>query len=97
MLRVYSSLGHPLNKNLSDHPQIRQGKQSVQLRSILEQPVVTGLRVDDLTLDHPKRSLELAMRTGLDFLTFSVNSLKCVFSAHAESLTHDHLSLDPVF
>ena len=49
------------------HPQVRQGEQRHQLRSVFDQATEARLHITELTLDHPERVLDLGpyLRLGL--------------------------------
>jgi hypothetical protein len=57
-LQTHSSQ-HSLNNSFSSHPQVAQGKQREQLRRVLGQPFVANLGETELTLEYPKRMLDL--------------------------------------
>jgi hypothetical protein len=68
-LQTHSSQ-HSLNNSFSSHPQVAQGKQREQLRRVLGQPFVANLGETELTLDHPKRMLDLGANAGFDLFQF---------------------------
>ena len=68
-LQTHSSQ-RALNNSCSSHPQVAQGKQREQLHRVLGQPFVPNLGETELTLNHPKRMLDLGANAGLDLLQF---------------------------
>ena len=66
------SCRQPLNHSLPDHPQIGQRKHHQQLTGVLGQTPVTRLAMPELTLDHPKRMLDL----GTDFCLGSLELIQ---------------------
>lgn len=80
-LQAHSSLhAHELP---ACHPQIAQCKQRDQLRRVLGQPFVAHPGKAELTLDDPKRALDLGMHTGLELFGFiqQRTPLVCLSSA----------------
>ena len=67
-LQAHSCL-HPLQKHLSDHPDIGQGKQGHKLCGVLDQPAVTHLAVTELAFDHPEWVFHFGAHTGLELLS----------------------------
>ena len=67
-LQSHSCL-HPLQKHLSDHPDIGQGKQGHKLCGVLDQPAVTHLAVTELAFDHPEWVFHFGAHTGLELLS----------------------------
>ena len=68
-LQTHSSQ-RSLSNSISSHPQVAQGKQREQLRRVLCQPFVANLGEAELTLDHPKRMLDLGANAGFDVFQF---------------------------
>lgn len=62
----------------SSHPQIRQGEQRGQLSCIFHQPTKANLHVAKLTLDYPRRMLDLGL-----CLSFAVLDLRLGLVEHA--------------
>ena len=88
-LRAHSSLC-PLEESAPRHPQIAQGEQRVQLRRVLGQSSVAHLDVTELSLDDPKRVLDLRSHAGLQMLDSVEQRAHCAGRVQRPSLAGAH-------
>ena len=58
----------PLQQYLSDHPDIGQGKQRLELGRVLFQTAIANLAVTELALNYSKRVFHFCLHVGLKFL-----------------------------